>query len=62
MNSSLGKQVDKMLDAYLEWRAACLLVSDAYRNWSSATGPDAFAWYMTALNRGRGEPPMSTAA
>jgi hypothetical protein len=54
MNSSLRKQVDKMLDAYIEWRGACLLVSDAYRNWSSATGPDvtaAFVWYVTALNR-----------
>lgn len=54
MNSSLRKQVDKMLDAYVDWHEACLLVSDAYRNWSTATGPDvnaAFVWYMTALDR-----------
>lgn len=54
MNSSLHKQVDKMLDAYVDWHEACLLVSDGYRNWSSATGPDvtaAFAGYMGALDR-----------
>jgi hypothetical protein len=54
MNSSLRKQVDKMLDAYVDWHEACLLVSDGYRNWSSATGPDvtaAFVGYMRALDR-----------
>jgi hypothetical protein len=54
MNSSLRKQVDKMLDAYVDWHEACLLESDGYRNWSSATGPDvtaAFVGYMTALDR-----------
>lgn len=54
MNNSLRKQLDKMMDAYLDWHEACLLVSDAYRNWSSATAPGvtvAFEWYMTALDR-----------
>jgi hypothetical protein len=43
-----------MLDAYVDWHEACLLVNDGYRNWSSATGPDvtaAFVGYMPALDR-----------
>jgi hypothetical protein len=54
MSHLVRKQVDKMMDAYVDWREACLLVSDAYRSWSSAARPDlavAFAWYMTALDR-----------
>jgi hypothetical protein len=54
MNNELRKQVDKMMDAYVDWHEACLLVSDAYRIWSSATRPyvtTAFGWYMTALDR-----------
>jgi hypothetical protein len=54
MRIALRRQVDKMVDAYVDWHEACLLVSDAYRSWSSATGPDltaAFGWYMTALDR-----------
>jgi hypothetical protein len=54
MTNSLRKQVDKMMDAYVDWHEACLRVSDAYRIWLSATGPyvsAAFGWYMTALDR-----------
>jgi hypothetical protein len=54
MNSSLRKQVDKMLEAYVDWLEACLLVSDGHRNWSSATGPNitaTFVRYMRALDR-----------
>jgi hypothetical protein len=54
MSNTLSRRLDKMLDAYVDWHEACLLVRDAYRNWSSATGPDviaAFVRYMTALDR-----------
>lgn len=54
MSDPLSKQVDEMMDAYVDWREACILVSDAYRWWSIAAGPDAtvaFGWYMTALDR-----------
>jgi hypothetical protein len=54
MNSSLPKQADKTLEAYVDWRESCLLVSDGYRTWSSATGVDvtaAFVRYMKALDR-----------
>jgi hypothetical protein len=54
MNISLRKQVEKMLDAYVDWHDACLRVGDAYRNWSCATRPDVtatFAGYMRALDR-----------
>ena len=52
--NALRKQVDGMMDAYVDWHEACLVVSDAYRSWQGAIGPDlsaAFAWYMTALDR-----------
>jgi hypothetical protein len=46
--------IDKLIDAYVSWREACLLVSDAYCSWASETGPGAtssFAWYMAALDQ-----------
>ncbi len=54
MRNALRKQVDKMMDAYVDWHEACLLVGDAYRCWQGATGPAvavAFGSYMTALDR-----------
>jgi hypothetical protein len=54
MSNSLCKQVDKMIDAYVDWHEACRLVGDTYRIWSNATGPyvtAAFRWYVTALDR-----------
>ena len=46
--------VDKLVDAYVSWREACLRVSDAYGSWASETGPNAtssFRWYMAALDQ-----------
>jgi hypothetical protein len=54
MRNVVRRQVDKMMDAYVAWHEACLLVNDAYRSWSSAAGPEltaAFGWYVTALDR-----------
>lgn len=51
---SQKRQLDKMIDAYVTWREACLLVSDAYDSWVSETGPGAtvaFGRYMTALDQ-----------
>ena len=46
--------VDRLIDAYVSWREACLQVSDAYRSWATETGIGAtvaFGRYMTALDR-----------
>jgi hypothetical protein len=46
--------VDKLIEAYVSWREACLRVSDAYGSWASETGPSAtssFGWYMAALDQ-----------
>ena len=51
---SQKRQLDKMIDAYVSWREACLLVSDTYDSWTSEAGPDAtlaFGRYMSALDR-----------
>lgn len=51
---SQKKLVDRLLDAYVSWREACLGVSDAYGSWGSETGEgatSAFAWYMAALDQ-----------
>jgi hypothetical protein len=45
--------VDKMIDAYVDWREACRAVNDAYRSWASATGVGAiieFTRYTAALD------------
>ena len=45
---------DKLMEAYVSWREACLRVSDAYGSWASETGPDAtsaFVWYMATLEQ-----------
>jgi hypothetical protein len=51
---SQKRLVDRMIDAYVSWREACLRVSDAYGAWGSETGPgvaSAFGWYMAALEQ-----------
>jgi hypothetical protein len=55
MNKLSHKRVvDKLIDAYVSWREACLQVSDAYGTWAGETGPgatSAFGWYMAALDQ-----------
>jgi hypothetical protein len=51
---SKKRLVDRLIDAYVSWREACLQVSDAYVSWASETGPratSAFGRYMAALDR-----------
>jgi hypothetical protein len=55
MNKLSHKRVvDKLIDAYVSWREACLQVSDAHSSWVSETGlsaTSAFGRYMAALDR-----------
>lgn len=49
----INTQVDMMVDAYVYWREASIMVSDAYHAWAGSTGPnaaDAFGSYMSALD------------
>ena len=51
---SQKRLVDKLMEAYVSWREACLRVSDAYGSWASETGPgvtSAFEWYMASLEQ-----------
>jgi hypothetical protein len=51
---SKKRLVDKLMDAYVSWREACLQVSDAYGSWASETGMSAtvaFGSYKAALDR-----------
>ena len=54
MNKRSNKQVvDNLVDAYVNWREACLRVSAAYGSWASERGPgatSAFGWYMATLD------------
>ena len=48
-----ARLVDGMISAYVDWHEACRLVHDAYRSWTSATGPlarVAFWRYTAALD------------
>lgn len=38
-----ARMMDKLMDAYVGWRQACLEVEDAYRLWGSGHGPNAAA-------------------
>jgi hypothetical protein len=55
MNKLRKKRLlDRLFEAYISWREACLQVSDAYGSWASETGiaaTVAFGWYMAALDR-----------
>jgi hypothetical protein len=51
---SQKRLVDRLIEAYVSWREACLQVSDAYGSWASETGlgeASAFGRYMAALDR-----------
>ena len=55
MNEMSHKRlVDSLMEAYVNWREACLRVSDEYDSWSSETGPRATSAcerYMAALEQ-----------
>jgi hypothetical protein len=55
MNTPNEKRlVDEAIDAYVDWREACLGVSDAYQRWAQACSADArlaFGGYRAALDR-----------
>jgi hypothetical protein len=45
--------VDKLVEAYVDWRETCARARDAYRFWASEAGPRgraAFGLYMAALD------------
>ena len=47
------RMVDRLMEAYVSWREACLRVSDAYACWTSERGiraTVAFGSYMAALD------------
>jgi hypothetical protein len=51
---SQRRLVDRLIEAYVNWREACLQVSDTYGSWQSETGLGAtsgFGRYMAALDR-----------
>jgi hypothetical protein len=51
--TSTTTRVDHLFSTWLAWRAACLGVEDAYREWVTASRSDrsqAFAWYCGALD------------
>ena len=48
------RMVDRLMDAYVNWREACLRVNDAYLCWTSERGiraTVAFGSYMAALDQ-----------
>jgi hypothetical protein len=50
---SQKRMVDRLIEAYVSWREACLQVSDSYGSWQSETGlgaTSAFGRYMAALD------------
>jgi hypothetical protein len=52
-NRTESRLVDRTIGAYVDWREASLAVREAYRSWTSATGPGArvaFWWYTAALD------------
>jgi hypothetical protein len=56
MNKVRPEELDRVLDAYVDWREECLALTGAYERWSSGADPDpdrhlAFAAYMAALDR-----------
>lgn len=51
---SQKRLVDRLTDAYVSWREACVRVSDAYGSLASGAGTgdeSAFQWYMAALGQ-----------
>src|SRR4051812_1939555 len=55
MNTPNEKRlVDEAMDAYVDWREACVAVSDAYQRWAQAPSEGAglaFGGYRAALDR-----------
>jgi hypothetical protein len=50
---SRTRLVDKLVEAYVDWRETCVRVNDAYRFWASEAGPCgrvAFGLYVAALD------------
>jgi hypothetical protein len=50
---SRERLVDELVEAYIDWRATCARVKDAYRSWAGETGPCgrvAFELYTAALD------------
>jgi hypothetical protein len=50
---SRERLLDRLVDAYVDWREACGRVNDAYRSWSSESSPRnkaAFGAYLAALD------------
>ncbi|HEY2435646.1 MAG TPA: hypothetical protein VGH93_00595 [Solirubrobacteraceae bacterium] len=48
-----ARLVDRLVEAYVGWREACLIVDDTYRSWSRnarAGAATAFQSYCTALD------------
>ena len=54
MNTLSRKQlIDQVIEAYVDWREACLQVNDRYLSWASETGPNGrgpFERYVAALD------------
>lgn len=51
--TSTTTRVDDLFTTWVAWRAACVGVEDAYREWVTASRSDrsqAFAWYRGALD------------
>jgi hypothetical protein len=51
--TSTTTRVDDLFTTWVAWRAACVGVEDAYREWVTASRSDrshAFAWYCGALD------------
>jgi hypothetical protein len=51
---SQKRLVDRLIEAYVSWREACLQVTDAYGSWVAETrlgATSAFGGYMAALDR-----------
>lgn len=50
---SRERLVDRLIEAYVDWRQACARVDDAYRFWESEAGTGgrvAFGLYVAALD------------
>jgi hypothetical protein len=48
-----ARPVDRLIEAYVGWREACLIVEDAYASWSRTARPGAataFRRYCAALD------------
>ena len=53
MTLTRKRLVDKLIEAYVDWRETCTRVDDAYRSWARAGDPRdrvAYAVYVAALD------------